>query len=179
MTAFTHRDNRTFTHRGSYLHTTKDGREVILQVWEARCLYPGCTRSVTTMTATMEPWDWPRFAPPKYCTSHRSEARRRASTKASQTLQAWRESPAGRAALEARQEHYLGTVERVLYDTIQAAGLTDDAVPWFTVLSQACEALPAPTTGRDTRKQRILRALESLQAKGRVHYRDGVLTLLR
>lgn len=184
-TPFVHTDGRVFTYRGDVAHTTRDKRDITLKEWETNCTHPGCGERLIVRTATPTPWEWPRFSPAQFCEAHRAVARKAAQTKLVKArtdgLSRWRASPEGKAALEQRARDCMGSVEQMLYDTVRDLALADEKVAWSDVHRLVVAKMEPPAEGmRDTRHQRVLRALYNLQwNKKRLAYRSGVVTLLR
>lgn len=184
MTTFLHTDGRVFTYCGDVEHTTRDKRNITLKVWETCCLHPGCTERLVVRTATHTPEDWPNFKPAKFCDAHRTAARKAAQAKLVKAradgLARWRASPEGKAAIEQRAQDTMGAIERAIYEAVNALALLDEQVQWPEVRRAVLNTLPPPADGqRDTRQQRVVRALYSLMDKRRLNHRNGVVTLLR
>ena len=184
MKSFIHTDNRVFTQVGDTPHTTRDKRNITLVVWRTECSHPDCGASLLIKTATDEPNKWRNFSPAKYCPTHRLAAIREATSKRiaarADGLIRWRESEEGQAAIKKQAEDCMGKIEQMLYNAVADLSLVSEEVLWEEAGRVVMEALPtAPEGKRDTRGQRISRALHSLIAKGRLKYYGGVLTLLR
>ncbi len=172
-TGFFHTDGRIISHVGETLHTTRDGREITLQVWRVHCLKDGCGVAFTVRTATHTPWDWPAFSPKKYCDDHRTAARVAGMAHLVKAradgLARWRKSPEGKAALKQRRMNHMGGVELLVYETAAGLALADGAAPVRELAATVMAALPLPK-GRDTRKFRVKRALGRLESKEWVKY---------
>ena len=184
MKSFIHTDNRVFTLVGNAPHTTRDKRNIMLMVWQTECSHPGCAATLTVKTVTDTPSGWRNFCPAKYCPTHRIEALRKARANLiaarADGLIRWRESEEGQAAIKKQAEDCMGKIEQMLYNAVADLSLVSEEVLWEEAGRVVMEALPtAPEGKRDTRGQRISRALHSLVAKGRLKYYGGVLTLLR
>ena len=183
-TTFTHTDGRLFTYIADTPHTTKDGRDILLKLWDTCCSFPDCPTRLVVKTATIAPWEWPNFQPAKFCDQHRAVARKAggwAGQKArAEGLAFWRESEEGKAALAQRAQDVMGAVERAIHSTTAALLLTEGAADWSAVRRQVIGGMEKPAAGvRDTRYQRVTRALYSLMEKRRIKHCNGVLTLLR
>lgn len=183
-TTFTHTDGRVFTYLGESPHITRDNRNIVLKVWETCCSHPHCTKRLIIKTATDNPWIWPNFRPAKFCDPHRTLARKEGQAQLvkarAEGLARWRESPQGKAALEQRAEDCMGRLERALYERACALSLTDEVVNWPDVLRPVLDTMPPPEEGhRDTRRQRLMRALDSLCFKHRLKYHKGTITVRR
>lgn len=183
-TSFTHSDGRTFNYHGASPHVTRDGRNVTLKGWETCCAAPGCDARFVVKTATETPWLWPNFQPAKFCGVHRADARKEGQAKLIKAradgLAKWRSSEEGKAALEQRAKDCMGSIERTMYEAVRDLSLVDEKVMWCDVYRLVIATMEKPKEGkRDTRYQRMSRALWTLREKGRLDYRSEVVTLLR
>lgn len=167
MTTFTHTDGRTFTYIGEAPHITRGGHTLTVKLWRTSCSCPGCAAPLVVRTVTATPQGRSSFNPAKFCETHRIDAFVR-----------WRASPDGAAQLARLSKDRIGTTERILYEAVREH-LTGGP-NWRAAIEAATAALPPPQDGkRDTRRQRVLKALDRLQAKGRLHYRAGVISVRR
>lgn len=168
---FTHSDGRVFTPAGEAPHTTKDGRQILLNVWVAPCTKPNCRALVTVKTATPTPAEWRAFTPAQYCRPHRDAARKRASAEG---LRKWLDSPKGRAERAGRT----GVVEDAVIDAVAELSLVSDGVSVTDLLDAVEQGMPHPAEGkRDTRRYRARRALDMLIVKDRMFVRDNRIFL--
>jgi hypothetical protein len=183
-TTFTHLDGRTFNYKETSPHTTRDGRQITLKAWVTSCSHRGCLIPLEVRTATDNPWEWAKFAPPKFCTFHRLKAQTASYKKLvkarAEGLRRWLDSPEGKAAMAQRERDRKGKVEQVIYGVVSDFSLAGDVMLKDVVDEAIARLLPPLEPGkRDTRHFRVDRAMISLQEKGWLSLRRGVVTLLR
>ena len=184
MRQFKHTDNRIFTHTGTAPHTTKDGREMILNLWETSCTHPDCLHKLIIKTATPTPENWKNFEPRKFCPMHLSFMKRREHSRLikarAEGLRKWMASEEGKIAIKARARNNMGRVDRALYQAALDLSLTEETILWQAALTMAMARLPPPKEGqRDTRYYRVARSLSHLREKGFIKYTNGTLIILR
>jgi len=171
---FKHTDGRLFSHLGETPHRTRDGRDIKLQVWDVRCLNPECDDHLRILTATNTPQTWPNFEPRKYCKKHLSLARKSAIKARQQGLVDWLASPEGEESLRNRK----GKIEACVIGMLEEHSLLGEGVPASAAFKKAEGELAAPPVGkRDTRHMRVMRSLDSLIRKDRIHVINNILHL--
>jgi hypothetical protein len=168
--SFVYTDSRTFLHVGTVPHTTRDHREITLQVWRTNCLHPGCPEVLDVRTATPEPQCWAAFTPKKYCKRHLHLARLRAGTAAKKAHKAWMESNEGKLALANRT----GPTATAVLRAISGLSILDGFAKVADVALEVIQGMKPPDTGkRDTRGVRVDRTILTLILKDKIYCAEG------
>jgi hypothetical protein len=157
---------RPFKHRGKF--------KLFVDL-EARCAVDDCEEYLIT---TKEVHQW--MATPhlvRCCPSHRygfSTPMADAWKTSEQIAQRVPKEPKAKPKPALR----IGANEQAVLEAMQAMALVADQIGVEHVISHAIDLLPATPAGqRDTRRQRVVRALISLADAGRVVTRGGVVAL--